>query len=288
MTSPINSLPLISEPPTEPDLDSAQSKLNLNSKIEVPSEKNTSVEPTFLSIVKEEPDDVLDCKDNIVDDQLNLNMSVQPLMNDSQSDLAVKEMSYSEKMLHLISNSKSPLLDKEIYFKLVDVADKNLNVIRENEKLEAESLLNSKIRISILNKVYNFLFFINIFFNFVLVLKNTMHESPNCNISFSDENLLGKSSERNIPDGAMSLSTLPFHDEEIIENDTILPQYTKLPNNPPYCPSQFNNNYCYQYFQFSPSHYCDPPLLSANYCKSKPLHDRCKNENLSAEIKKYK
>lgn len=125
---------------------------------------------------------------------------------------------------------------------------------------------------------------------FVLVLSNTVYESPNRDISFNDENVLGKSPERIIPDDAMSLSTLPFHDEKIIENDTIIPQCTKLPNYSyyEYYPSQFNNHYCSQYVPFSPSHSCDPPLLQTNYCKSKPLHNRCENENSSAEIKKYK
>lgn len=159
MTSPVNSLSLTSEPPTEPNVDSTQSKLNLNSKIKVLCKKDASVELPLSSIVKEEPDDTLDCKDNIVDDHLNFNMSVQPLVNDSQSDSAVKEISYEEKMLRLISNSKSPLLDKDIYFKFVDTAVKNLNIKRENEKLEAESLLNSKIRNSLFNMVHNFFFF---------------------------------------------------------------------------------------------------------------------------------
>lgn len=281
MTSPVDSLPLIPEPPIEPNIDSAQSKLNLNSKTEVLlSEKDSSVKPVFLSIVKEEPDDTLDCKDNIIDDNLNLNMSIQPLVNDDQSDLTVKEITNDEEMLHLISNSKSPFSYKDIYFKCV-----NATIKRENEKLEAENLLNSKIRNGILNMVFTFIL-INIFFHFVLVISNTKHESPDRDISFRDEHLLGKSPRRNIPDGAMSL---PSHDEEIIENDTIIPQCTKLTNNPPYeyYPPQFNNH-CYQYFPFSLSHPCGPPLVTANYCDSKPSYDRCENENFPVELRKYK
>lgn len=206
MISPVNPLPV---PPTELNLDSAKSKSNLNRRIEMPlSVKDDSVEPTFLSIVKKEPDDTLDCKDNIVDDNLNLNLSVQPLVNCSQSNLTAKEMSKEEEMLLLISNPKSPFMYKNIYMKCLKAAVRQLNIKTENEELEAESLFNSTLGNGKSTKIWlKFFFFINICLHSVLVISN-MHESPDSDISFSGENVLVKSPVRNTPDDTLSSSNL--------------------------------------------------------------------------------
>lgn len=150
-TSPVAPpLPSTPVPPSTPKVDTeAQSKLDLDTRIEMllsGMSQGTSVEPAFLSIVKKEPEDVPDCVDDIMDDDLNLNLPVPPEDNDNQSDMDEEKVSNDEEMLSPLSNPPSPFLSKEIYIKCFEAAAEQLKITREKEKLEAKSFLNNSIR----------------------------------------------------------------------------------------------------------------------------------------------
>lgn len=118
-----------------------------------------------------------------------------------------------------------------------------------------------------------------------------MHDFLLSEFSSSDEATLEKSSIGNIPDDAMSLSSLSSNNERIVENDPnkIIPQYLPLPNYPQeyYCPSQFNN-YGYQHNYIYPSYPFYPNLPSTRFHGESELqHDKHGDENLPAKLKKY-
>lgn len=253
------------------------------------SEKDARVEPAFLSFVKKEPHDIPNIEDNIVNDNLNLDLSVHPVANNSQSGLVEKDVRNEEKMLISLSNPQTSSLTEDIYIKCFNTAVERLNITEEKEKLEAKRLLNSTIRNSKLIKIWLIIIF-KLIFCFVLVINITVQKSSECNVNFSDENLSKTSLGENTPDDIISLSSLSSSDEEIIENNSFIPQCAKLPNYLPsgYRAPQFNFLYGYQYFPHPPNYPGGPPSLSANSYKSKPLYDRHKNENLLAELKKYK
>lgn len=140
-------LPTTPAPPT-PKLDSeAQSKLDLDTRIEMllsgMSSQGASVEPAFLSIVKKDSDDVPDTIENIIDDD---NINLPSGINDNQSDLDEEKVSNEDEILPLLSNPPSPFLSNDIYIKCFEKAIEQLKITREKEKLEAKNFLNNKIR----------------------------------------------------------------------------------------------------------------------------------------------
>lgn len=130
---------LISLPESIPNFElKYQSRVNLDTRIEMILSGTSNVNPDFLSIVNNSnvPD--------IIHNNFDLTF-YSP--SDNQSNLTNSEI-FSNEELPPLSPPPSPFLSEEIYLKCFETAAaaELLKINKENEKLETESALSGKIR----------------------------------------------------------------------------------------------------------------------------------------------
>lgn len=143
---PSTSAPVSASTPASKLDSEAQSKLDLDTRIEMLLNGMTSQQSVItLAPINVEVTDIPDIVEDTIDD-ISVNLLVPPIVNDNQSDLDEEKVSIEEETLPPLSNPPSPFLSKDIYIKCFETATEQLKITREKEKIEAKSFLNNTIR----------------------------------------------------------------------------------------------------------------------------------------------